>query len=44
MSLVPGILGTVALGGKDIFVSRDCDTSQIILCEYSLTLLFMGPG
>lgn len=36
-----GILGSVAFGGEDIF-GRGCDTSQIILCEYLLTLLFRG--
>lgn len=39
-----GILGTVACGREDILGSRVCDTSQIILCEYLLTLLFMKPA
>lgn len=39
-----GILGTVAFGREDILGSRDCDRSQVILCEYLLTLLFMKPA
>lgn len=44
MGFMLGILDTVAFGREGILGSRDCDTSQIILREYLLTLLFMKPA
>ena len=40
---IKGLHDAKHLVGK-IFLEGGCDTSQIMLCEYLLTLLFRGPA